>query len=293
MSEQQDKEDIIDLCDVDEEEDEIKEEEVAFVRVVPPVPLNLHRSPPRVPEVLNGAETQRSHERHMVQPRSHIAQLHPFVTGHTRTASAHANASGDANIARSLPVSKTGTICTVPLTNDEHNAHTRKPTVAERQQEEADKEAAATLEARNMEPRMVTFVVDGIPKTKQRPMRAKAGHWFNRSAPDEAAFRKKATAIVTRVYGAVQMFDRKTPLRVEIQFQFSRQAFNLQSVPDIDNLSKFVLDSLNRVMYHDDRQVVSLFALKGITTGEISKTVVVIEECDIPVWKACGLQRLR
>jgi Holliday junction resolvase RusA-like endonuclease len=39
--------------------------------------------------------------------------------------------------------------------------------------------------------------------------------------------------------------------------------------PDIDNMCKFVLDALNGIAYHDDRQVVKLVAVKQrVTSGD-------------------------
>jgi Holliday junction resolvase RusA-like endonuclease len=49
-------------------------------------------------------------------------------------------------------------------------------------------------------------------------------------------------------------------------------------VPDIDNLAKFVLDGLNRLVYEDDRQVVKLVACKVLDNeGECQgRTVITI-----------------
>jgi Holliday junction resolvase RusA-like endonuclease len=52
---------------------------------------------------------------------------------------------------------------------------------------------------------------------------------------------------------------------------------------DIDNLAKFVLDSLNGILYEDDRQVVSLKAIKmldseGMCGGATDVTITVLED---------------
>eukprot|EP00543_Licmophora_paradoxa_P006569 CAMPEP_0202455834 /NCGR_PEP_ID=MMETSP1360-20130828/13268_1 /ASSEMBLY_ACC=CAM_ASM_000848 /TAXON_ID=515479 /ORGANISM="Licmophora paradoxa, Strain CCMP2313" /LENGTH=60 /DNA_ID=CAMNT_0049075513 /DNA_START=266 /DNA_END=448 /DNA_ORIENTATION=- len=49
---------------------------------------------------------------------------------------------------------------------------------------------------------------------------------------------------------------------------------------DVDNLAKFVLDSLNGVLYHDDRQVVELIAIKRYDNDDMcrGKTIVKIQE---------------
>eukprot|EP00804_Cyclotella_cryptica_P005663 CCRYP_000034-RA/>CCRYP_000034-RA protein AED:0.36 eAED:0.36 QI:0/-1/0/1/-1/1/1/0/323 len=52
---------------------------------------------------------------------------------------------------------------------------------------------------------------------------------------------------------------------------------------DIDNLAKFVLDSLNGILYDDDRQVVSLRAIKmldseGMCDGATDVTITVLED---------------
>ena len=74
------------------------------------------------------------------------------------------------------------------------------------------------------------------------------------------------------------LFDRQKPVTVTIWFYLKRPATdfvgrqrcpgNLRNEslqcpvlpigPDIDNLAKFVLDAMNGIVYHDDRQVVRL-----------------------------------
>jgi Holliday junction resolvase RusA-like endonuclease len=55
------------------------------------------------------------------------------------------------------------------------------------------------------------------------------------------------------------------------------------SKTDVDNLAKFVLDSLNGILYEDDRQVVSLKAVKmldseGMCHGATDVTISVLED---------------
>jgi len=319
MSNQKDKEDIIDLCDDDEEDVDMEEEEVAFVRVIRPPTLNLHRAPPRAPEVHQRAESARSHGEHMVQPREHMEQQHRVAPGHTHSARAGANAEavrrGRAAITgpKKAPPPKEKPIASKdespyatyissrkkpPLQTAEgcEDEETRKPTVEEKLQEKNDRKLAEQMSSSRLgaaaEPSMVAFEVKGVPKTKERHKRAKAGHYFNPSARDEKSFRTSAEEIINRVYGGIHMFGRKTPLRVEIQFRFSMSVFNLQRIPDIDNLSKLVLDALNRLLYHDDRQVVYLVAEKGITTSLTSSTVVVIKATSITIWNEFSLAGL-
>lgn len=38
--------------------------------------------------------------------------------------------------------------------------------------------------------------------------------------------------------------------------------------PDLDNLTKALLDALNNIAWHDDAQIVDLQVCKGYTTGD-------------------------
>ncbi|KAL7525213.1 hypothetical protein ACHAXR_000904 [Thalassiosira sp. AJA248-18] len=55
---------------------------------------------------------------------------------------------------------------------------------------------------------------------------------------------------------------------------------------DVDNLAKFVMDSLNGIVYDDDRQVVSLNAIKvldseGLCRGATDVEISILKEEDI------------
>jgi len=58
-----------------------------------------------------------------------------------------------------------------------------------------------------------------------------------------------------------------------------RQNAHLQKIPhtvkpDIDNLSKFYLDCMNKIIYHDDSQITNLLAQKSYSL--VPKTVILI-----------------
>jgi Holliday junction resolvase RusA-like endonuclease len=81
--------------------------------------------------------------------------------------------------------------------------------------------------------------------------------------------------------GAVSMeitFHRKVAIKNLPQVRkLSNQNFVYDTKkPDVDNLSKFVLDALNGVLYKDDDQVVRLTATKVLHTepSNTGKTVV-------------------
>lgn len=47
--------------------------------------------------------------------------------------------------------------------------------------------------------------------------------------------------------------------------------------PDVDNLTKFILDAAKKIIFDDDSQIVTLFARK--IYSECPKTIIRIEEC--------------
>jgi len=150
----------------------------------------------------------------------------------------------------------------------------RKPTVAEKDlMDYAVKKHKSNV--KGPQDGMI-FEISGTPKTKARPQKSKAGYLWNPSKADEKRFREMAERAVVEKYGSIFKFEREVPVVVSLQFRFAEKEFHLQRAPDIDNLSKLVLDSLNKVFYHDDRQVVTLHAFKGTTTSAVSSTVVAI-----------------
>ncbi len=126
----------------------------------------------------------------------------------------------------------------------------------------------------------LAFTVEGVPKPLARP-RFSAGHVYNPSAQDLKRFRKAAAPSCP--------FPEPPggPLEVTVEFvmvrpQSHRRANGQlkpsappthQSTPDVDNLSKLVLDALNGLFYADDRQIWGLSARKRYAApGELAAT---------------------
>jgi Holliday junction resolvase RusA-like endonuclease len=110
------------------------------------------------------------------------------------------------------------------------------------------------------------FEVEGHPQPKARAAPSRRGALYNPSKVLETEFAAVSKAMFQASSCTGVHFCKKKLLRVNLQFLFAESTPVLRT-PDIDNLSKLVLDALNRVAYEDDRQVVALSARKVVSSG--------------------------
>lgn len=132
--------------------------------------------------------------------------------------------------------------------------------------------------------RISRFIVPGVPQVKKRPRARVIGGFARVYTPDETlsyeqevrgCYLKSIEKMANEVEPTIK------PIRMHIVFSFSltksdygknginasgrRKLANIQkmtSTKDVDNLSKAVLDGLNRIAFQDDKQVVELVAMK-------------------------------
>lgn len=115
----------------------------------------------------------------------------------------------------------------------------------------------------------VEFTIPGEPMGKQRPRATRRGVVYTPSKT------KNYESYVRELYAAQGHPFLEGPLRVEIVAQFrmpktskKRQQLMLTSKirpeknPDIDNICKIILDSLNGIAYPDDKHIIFLKAFK-------------------------------
>ena len=140
----------------------------------------------------------------------------------------------------------------------------------------------------------VRFTVPGKPMGKQR-----ARTFYNEKlgrmqsiTPKETASYEGDIKLFYQYCAGGTAFDRGVPISVEITARFEppgseskkRKALMLDGQirhtkrPDIDNISKVVMDALNGLAWHDDSQVVSLLARK--TYGSEAGLDVIIKSLD-------------
>ena len=104
-----------------------------------------------------------------------------------------------------------------------------------------------------------------LPRQRHRIVKGKHGKMFVQSytpANGPAAQWKRLVAKMART-----MFQEPYggPLQVNMEFVFqvkSRPQLWRTKTPDVDNLVKLILDALNGIAYHDDRQVAAILAAK-------------------------------
>ncbi len=131
----------------------------------------------------------------------------------------------------------------------------------------------------------IAFSVPGDPVPQPRPritVRGKHGHAYVPGDHPIHAYRQ-AVALAARAAGAIVHGD---PVSVVIDFVFARPKSHMRKNglaasaprlprPDIDNLEKAVLDSLNGVAWKDDTQVARVvkektYGIEGRTTVRIT-----------------------
>lgn len=125
----------------------------------------------------------------------------------------------------------------------------------------------------------ITFDVLGRPVPKDRTKRGWNGNMYNPSKCAENDFTKAVEDICNKHLGRVPKFSADTLLRVSIEFYYpcknSEREHSIIKKADIDNLCKFVLDSLSRVLYPDDKQIVVLSAKKLVASDIVHGRIVV------------------
>jgi len=163
-------------------------------------------------------------------------------------------------------------------------------------------------------PSLVQFTVRGNPLPLRRH-RTSRGFVYNPSAAAQKSFREAVEQILANridygsAPGNTPIWKSEHTLTVAIVFRMKRPKLHFiagkpgpgrlrNTAPkqscsnmrtDVDNLAKFVLDSLNGVMYEDDRQIASLHVTKlydndtdELCRGSTSVCLRVLHDKDLP-----------
>lgn len=117
---------------------------------------------------------------------------------------------------------------------------------------------------------MRAFVVEGEPQSKGRPRFSVVNGRVHTRTPDSTVIYENLVKLSYREACNEPMYEKDVPLVVKITAFYGipksvsnkkRQDMLSEKIrptkkPDIDNLCKVVMDSLNKIAYHDDAQVV-------------------------------------
>lgn len=114
--------------------------------------------------------------------------------------------------------------------------------------------------------KVVSFVVMGEPRSKQRPRVTQRGTF----TPKETIEAEKRVRNAWRALG-VSKFEHQVIVHLGFYNGNKRRR-------DIDNMAKLILDALNREAFDDDYQVVGVNMFKVFTDKERARTTVRIEE---------------
>ena len=122
---------------------------------------------------------------------------------------------------------------------------------------------------------MVTYIVYGEPVGKGRPRFARRGNFVSTYTPEKTKTYEDEIRMMARAaMGSSEPLD--TPMtvaiyiRVGIPASYSKQKrkdalagiIKPMKKPDLDNVAKCFLDSMNEIVYLDDKQVINLHVTK-------------------------------
>ena len=133
---------------------------------------------------------------------------------------------------------------------------------------------------------MVSFVIKGIPKVKQRPRFAmRNGKVLTYTPKTTASFENLVKLKAEKEF----THPLENAVRLAIRFYMPRPKrliwktkmmpeIHSDKRPDIDNLAKAVIDGLNGIAFNDDAQIADLHVTKKYHSGDgQSKTIVIVE----------------
>lgn len=109
------------------------------------------------------------------------------------------------------------------------------------------------------------FTIYMEPVAKGRARTCVRGDFVHSYTPSKT---KEAEEFIRMQVVKYRGFKPGIPLHVAIHFFLTKPKSAKKRVshtvkPDLDNLTKLVLDSLNKIMWHDDAQIVSLYSEKA------------------------------
>lgn len=110
----------------------------------------------------------------------------------------------------------------------------------------------------------VILTFSSLPVPKQRPRSSRNGKFYTPAKTKKSEEDLAFECLSQMKEKGLEIFE--CPLHIDIEFQIARPKSVRRRVPavkpDIDNLIKTVLDGLNRCLYQDDKQVISVCAIK-------------------------------
>lgn len=126
------------------------------------------------------------------------------------------------------------------------------------------------------------FLIHGEPTAKGRPRFAKRGNFVITYTDDKTVNYENLVKLEYKNQCGDKYFDADAPLMVQIICFFSRpkniakknlplydnNTIRPLKKPDTDNIAKIILDSLNKVAFDDDKQVVRLYVSKLFAKGK-------------------------
>ncbi|MFA1821177.1 RusA family crossover junction endodeoxyribonuclease [Virgibacillus oceani] len=120
----------------------------------------------------------------------------------------------------------------------------------------------------------IEFTVPGVPVPQLRARAGKRGNKIIMYDPKESKDYKEYVALVARQHAPKKPYEGALSVNLKIYRQIpksttkkNRELYNAGIKrpivkADVDNYSKSVLDSCNGIIWHDDSQVVDLYAAK-------------------------------
>jgi len=122
---------------------------------------------------------------------------------------------------------------------------------------------------------MITIIIPGNPIPKMRHCTTRKGISFDPQIKDKGAVKWIIMQQIKSRFPDIE-FPLKGPINCEFYFYFSIpesfskthktliswDAFEHTTKPDCDNLEKFYLDCMSKIVYEDDRRIYRMFTLK-------------------------------